>query len=60
MVNGGIATYQLLNTFERTRTAVTAGGGAGLADGTLRVPERDNGVPAAPCRRWTTSSVATR
>ncbi|WP_328425792.1 glycoside hydrolase family 9 protein [Micromonospora sp. NBC_00389] len=45
MVNGGIATYQLLNTFERTRTAATAAGGTGLADGTLRVPERANGVP---------------
>ncbi|MFE9193383.1 glycoside hydrolase family 9 protein [Micromonospora sp. NPDC007208] len=45
VVNGGIATYQLLNTFERTKTAATAGGGAKLADGTLRVPERDNGVP---------------
>ncbi|MEV4656173.1 glycoside hydrolase family 9 protein [Micromonospora sp. NPDC049301] len=45
VVNGGIATYQLLNTFERTRTAATAAGGAGLADGTLRVPERGNGVP---------------
>ncbi|MFF0152171.1 glycoside hydrolase family 9 protein [Micromonospora sp. NPDC005203] len=45
VVNGGIATYQLLNTFERTKTAATADGGAELADSTLRVPERDNGVP---------------
>ncbi|MCF0095573.1 glycoside hydrolase family 9 protein [Micromonospora sp. MH99] len=45
VVNGGIATYQLLNTFERTKTAATADGGAGLADGSLRVPERGNGVP---------------
>ncbi|MCM0678466.1 glycoside hydrolase family 9 protein [Micromonospora phytophila] len=45
VVNGGIATYQLLNTFERTRTAATAAGGAALGDGTLRVPERGNGVP---------------
>ncbi|MEU5933256.1 glycoside hydrolase family 9 protein [Micromonospora sp. NPDC047187] len=45
VVNGGIATYQLLSTFERTKTAATANGGAELADGTLRVPERDNGVP---------------
>ncbi|MFC5927892.1 glycoside hydrolase family 9 protein [Micromonospora vulcania] len=45
VVNGGIATYQLLNAFERTRTAATAAGGVGLADGTLRVPERANGVP---------------
>ena len=45
VVNGGIATYQLLNTFERTKTAATAAGGAALGDGTLRVPERGNGVP---------------
>ncbi|MDG4798658.1 glycoside hydrolase family 9 protein [Micromonospora sp. WMMD1082] len=45
VVNGGIATYQLLSTFERTKNAATAGFGAALGDGTLRVPERDNGVP---------------
>ncbi|GAB3983394.1 glycoside hydrolase family 9 protein [Plantactinospora veratri] len=45
VVNGGIATYQLLNAFERTKTAPTAGGGAALGDGTLRLPERDNDVP---------------
>ncbi|WP_326554199.1 glycoside hydrolase family 9 protein [Micromonospora sp. NBC_01813] len=45
VVNGGIATYQLLSAFERTKTAPSADGGAGLADSTLRVPERDNGVP---------------
>jgi endoglucanase len=45
VVNGGIATYQLLNAFERTKTAPTADGGAGLGDGSLRVPERGNGVP---------------
>lgn len=45
VVNGGIATYQLLNTFERTRTAATAGHGAALGDSTLRLPERGNGVP---------------
>ena len=45
VVNGGIATYQLLSTFERTKTAPSAGGGAALGDGTLRVPERGNGVP---------------
>ncbi len=44
VVNGGIATHQLLSTFERTRTAPSATPGA-LEDGTLRVPERDNGVP---------------
>ncbi|MEU4568614.1 glycoside hydrolase family 9 protein [Micromonospora sp. NPDC023956] len=45
VVNGGLATYQLLNTFERTKTAATADGGAALGDSTLRVPERGNGVP---------------
>ncbi|MER7891416.1 glycoside hydrolase family 9 protein [Micromonospora sp. NPDC094482] len=45
VVNGGIATYQLLNAFERTKTAATADGGTALGDGTLRVPERGNGVP---------------
>ncbi|SNT29313.1 endoglucanase [Asanoa hainanensis] len=45
VVNGGIATAQLLSTYERTKTAPTAGFGAALADGTLRVPERGNQVP---------------
>ncbi|MFY1632669.1 glycoside hydrolase family 9 protein [Solwaraspora sp. WMMB335] len=45
VVNGGIATYQLLSAFERTKTAPSADGGDALGDGTLRVPERDNGVP---------------
>ncbi|MEV2241633.1 glycoside hydrolase family 9 protein [Micromonospora sp. NPDC049891] len=45
VVNGGIATYQLLSIFERTKNAATAGFGADLGDGTLRLPERDNGVP---------------
>lgn len=45
VVNGGIATHQLLNAFERTKTAPTGGGGAALGDGTLRLPERDNDVP---------------
>jgi endoglucanase len=45
VVNGGIATYQLLNAFERTKTAETAAGGAALGDATLRVPERGNKVP---------------
>jgi endoglucanase len=44
VVNGGIATYQLLSAFERTATAPTATPGA-LGDGTLRLPERGNGVP---------------
>ncbi|MFE9655362.1 glycoside hydrolase family 9 protein [Micromonospora sp. NPDC006431] len=45
VVNGGIATYQLLSAFERTKTAETAAGGGALGDGTLRVPERGNTVP---------------
>ncbi|HEX6685363.1 MAG TPA: glycoside hydrolase family 9 protein [Candidatus Limnocylindrales bacterium] len=45
VVNGGIATYQLLSTFERAKTAATARHGAALADSTLRVPERGNRVP---------------
>jgi endoglucanase len=44
VVNGGIATYQLLSEFERTKTATDVRSGA-LADSTLRVPERGNGVP---------------
>ena len=44
VVNGGIATYQLLAAFERTKYAATADEGA-LGDSTLRVPERGNGVP---------------
>ena len=44
VVNGGIATYQLLSAFERTKTAPTANPGA-LGDSTLRVPERGNRVP---------------
>jgi endoglucanase len=54
VVNGGIATWHLLNAFERTKTASSAqaraaGSGDGqpdaLGDGTLRVPEQGNGVP---------------
>jgi endoglucanase len=45
VVNGGIATAQLLSAFERTKTAPTAGFGAALGDSTLRVPERGNSVP---------------
>jgi endoglucanase len=44
VVNGGIATYQLLSTFERTKNAASAIPGA-LGDGTLRLPERANAVP---------------
>jgi len=45
VVNGGIATAQLLSAYERTKTAPTAAFGNRLGDGSLRVPERDNGVP---------------
>ncbi|MFY1701718.1 glycoside hydrolase family 9 protein [Micromonospora sp. WMMA1923] len=38
VVNGGIATYQLLSAWERNRPAA-------LGDGTLAVPERGNGIP---------------
>jgi endoglucanase len=44
VVNGGIALYQLLNTFERTKVAPSADLGA-LGDGTLHVPEAGNGIP---------------
>ena len=44
VVNGGIATAQLLSTYERTLHAPTVNAGA-LADGTLSVPESTNGVP---------------
>ncbi|MET7900721.1 glycoside hydrolase family 9 protein [Streptomyces sp. NPDC005355] len=44
VVNGGIATYQLFSQFERTRTAPVVHPEA-LGDGSLRVPERGNGVP---------------
>ena len=44
VVNGGIATYQLLSAWERAVTATT-GQTRPLADGSLRVPERGNGVP---------------
>ncbi|MCT9089934.1 glycoside hydrolase family 9 protein [Streptomyces sp. ASQP_92] len=42
VVNGGIATWELVNSFERARRS---GGEAALGDGTLRVPERGNGIP---------------
>ncbi|MET7935147.1 glycoside hydrolase family 9 protein [Streptomyces sp. NPDC005322] len=44
VVNGGIAACQLLSAFERSRTAPMASPDA-LGDGSLRVPERGNGVP---------------
>ncbi|MFJ6213348.1 glycoside hydrolase family 9 protein [Streptomyces sp. NPDC092296] len=42
VVNGGIAAWQLVNSFERAKRAGTD---AALGDSTLRVPERGNGVP---------------
>ncbi|WP_066947206.1 glycoside hydrolase family 9 protein [Streptomyces lushanensis] len=42
VVNGGIATHQLLSEWER---AVEQGSQAQLGDSTLAVPERGNGVP---------------
>lgn len=44
VVNGAIATAQLRSTYERTLTATTADDGA-LGDGTLAIPESNNGVP---------------
>lgn len=44
VVNGGISVAQLMQTYERTLTAKSADRGA-LADGTLSIPEADNGVP---------------
>ncbi|WP_207311286.1 glycoside hydrolase family 9 protein [Lentzea alba] len=42
VVNGGIATWQLLNSYER---AVRTGDASAFADGTMNIPERANGVP---------------
>ncbi|GAB7184794.1 glycosyl hydrolase family 9 [Kitasatospora sp. Ki12] len=42
VVNGGIATWELVNSFERARRS---GGDAAVGDATLRVPERGNGIP---------------
>ena len=44
VVNGGIAVYQLMSTYERSLTAPTATPGA-FDDGTMAVPESSNGVP---------------
>lgn len=44
VVNGGIATAQLLGTFERSKTAKTADLGA-LGDNSLNVPEHNNAIP---------------
>ncbi|MEV4561353.1 glycoside hydrolase family 9 protein [Kitasatospora sp. NPDC049285] len=42
VVNGGIATWELVNSFERARRS---GHESAVGDSTLRVPERGNGVP---------------
>ncbi|MEU9238720.1 glycoside hydrolase family 9 protein [Streptomyces sp. NPDC048385] len=42
VVNGGISTWLVVNSFER---AERAGTDVALGDSTLRVPERGNGVP---------------
>ncbi len=44
VVNGGIATAQLLSTYERSLTAPSAQQGA-LGDGSLTIPESANGIP---------------
>ncbi|MGI5245781.1 glycoside hydrolase family 9 protein [Dactylosporangium sp. CA-139066] len=44
VVNGGIAAYQLMSTFERTKTAANTRPDK-LADGSLRLPEHGNKVP---------------
>lgn len=44
VVNGGIAVAQLMQEYERTKTAPSADRGA-LGDGSLRVPESADGVP---------------
>ncbi|MEX1654868.1 glycoside hydrolase family 9 protein [Streptomyces pseudovenezuelae] len=42
VVNGGISTWLVVNSFERAKRAGTD---TALGDSTLRVPERGNGVP---------------
>ncbi|WP_329065693.1 glycoside hydrolase family 9 protein [Streptomyces sp. NBC_01429] len=42
VVNGGVSTWLLVNSFERAKAKGTD---AALGDSTLRVPERGNGVP---------------
>ena len=44
VVNGGIAAWQLQNTYERTLYVAGADKTA-LADGTMAIPERSNGAP---------------
>ncbi|WP_456819827.1 glycoside hydrolase family 9 protein [Cellulomonas sp. URHB0016] len=44
VVNGGIATWQLQNAYERT-LYVSGADKTALADGTMAIPERANGAP---------------
>lgn len=44
VVNGGVSTWQLLAAYERTLHARDVIPGA-LGDGSLRIPERNNGIP---------------
>ena len=44
VVNGGISVAQLMQEYERTLNAPSASRRA-LGDGTLAIPERDNGIP---------------
>ncbi|GAA1820124.1 glycosyl hydrolase family 5 [Planosporangium flavigriseum] len=44
VVNGGISAFQLMNQFERSKTAKTAQA-AKMGDGTLAIPESKNKVP---------------
>ncbi|WP_026122572.1 glycoside hydrolase family 9 protein [Nocardiopsis halotolerans] len=44
VVNGGISVHQLMSVHERAHTAPTGDPGR-VADSTLSIPERDNGVP---------------
>ncbi|KQR08602.1 glycoside hydrolase family 9 protein [Cellulomonas sp. Leaf334] len=44
VVNGGIATWQLQNAYERT-LYVAGADKAALGDGTMAIPERSNGAP---------------
>ncbi|MFC7308186.1 glycoside hydrolase family 9 protein [Streptomyces monticola] len=42
VVNGGISTWLMVNSFERAKRA---GEDAALGDSTLKIPERGNGIP---------------
>ncbi|WP_017585730.1 glycoside hydrolase family 9 protein [Nocardiopsis ganjiahuensis] len=44
VVNGGISVHQLMSVYERAHTAPTGDPGR-VGDGTLAVPENDNGTP---------------